>query len=361
VSLYEKLRERAAGGEPAGLCPTMRVCVAGGDSQLHKVFQAYAVLRCAFPRLCTHGAIRFFLVPTGSRNSDRLAAFIAANDGWYRRHIYAPNALGSPTVPHLIVPQQTTHTHGGAGGGGGGGGGGGESESGEPPLLPTAPLRACLSDYLRAASATLDVQIREASCWLGSPQMPGPEVTGPAARKPTEPAFITIAFGQSLEVVGVPGGVPSLADGVCVNVTYTLSDPWGVPYPTYASVSARFSTLSLHNYAVAPFHSPAAKRMLMRCSLAGTKPVKQPDRYVQTMSVSAIGGGGAGQHDGAGFTPRGGSRSGEPPRFGLLVDGEYYGPFAHVTVGACVPPDGTEPISLPLATFFPVDEDGTSE
>ena len=47
-------------------------------------------------------------------------------------------------------------------------------------------------------------------------------------------------------------------------------------------------------------------------------------------------------------------------RFGLLVDGEYYGPFAHVHIGPCLLPGTSEAISLPLATFFRID-DGTAD
>ena len=63
----------ATGGSP--LPPTVNVCAAGGDGTLHRLLQAYAVLRCAYPQLCKSALVKFYLVPIGRRNS--LAAFLA--------------------------------------------------------------------------------------------------------------------------------------------------------------------------------------------------------------------------------------------------------------------------------------------
>ena len=57
------------------LPPTVAVCAAGGDGTLHRLLQAYAVLRCAYPQLCKSALVKFYLVPIGRRNS--LAAFLA--------------------------------------------------------------------------------------------------------------------------------------------------------------------------------------------------------------------------------------------------------------------------------------------
>ena len=93
----------------------------------------------------------------------------------------------------------------------------------------------------------------------------------------------------------------------------------------------------------------------MRCSLAsgggGAKAVRAPLRYVKSASVSALGGSDSGY-----ATPR---RLAADERFGLLVDGEYYGPFAHAQIAPCVMPGSSETISLPVMSFFPIDDDGT--
>ena len=100
-----------------------------------------------------------------------------------------------------------------------------------PPSLPTAPLRACLSDYLRSATASLPIKLFEARCWLTPP--PEESVGGGSSNGPSwEPPFITIAFAQSVELVGaaqststgtvdqptVGGGVS--AAGVALTVAY---------------------------------------------------------------------------------------------------------------------------------------------
>ena len=103
----------------------------------------------------------------------------------------------------------------------------------------------------------------------------------------------------------------------------------------------------------------------MRCSLAASssRSTRAPLRYVQSASVSA---GCAASTEGLGApkTPRGGvaerAATGEH-RFGLLVDSEYYGPFAHVAITPCVVPGTSENVTLPLGTFFHIDEDGTAD
>ncbi len=45
AALHERLREASA--QPPEATPPLRVCVAGGDGTLHKLVQAYVVLRCA--------------------------------------------------------------------------------------------------------------------------------------------------------------------------------------------------------------------------------------------------------------------------------------------------------------------------
>mgnify|MGYP001310595537 CR=1 FL=1 len=49
----------------------------------------------------------------------------------------------------------------------------------------------------------------------------------------------------------------------------------------------------------------------------------------------------------------GGGAGGE--RFGVLVDGEYYGPFAQVQLVPCVVPGETAQLALPVRTFRPVE------
>ena len=52
-------------------------------------------------------------------------------------------------------------------------------------------------------------------------------------------------------------------------------------------------------------------------------------------------------------TPR--AKAAAAERFSILVDGEWYGPFAHVELAPCVRPGSSEALTLPLATFIPVD------
>jgi len=95
----------------------------------------------------------------------------------------------------------------------------------------------------------------------------------------------------------------------------------------------------------------------MRSTMASDKgrsgaATRAPSRYVRT---ATIGVGSTGVTES--LTPRsvrGGSVTPAVDRFGLYVDGEYYGPFAYATIAPCVAPGDSEPLKLPLQTFFPL-------
>ena len=365
ASLYERLKEGQAGGVGA---PALRVCVAGGDGTLHKLVQAYVVLRCAFPRLLVSAEqMRVYLLPFGRAHQNRLAAFIASRDGWYRRHVFAPHFAGAPLVPHLILSNQSVGASGArqAWGDTIAAASAQTQRSGPAPPLPSAPLRACLNDYLRSATTSLPLRLFEVSCWL-TPPAESARSSGSSGRssmsKAVEPPFLTIAFAQSIELVGASGAAEPIASGagLPIAVSYTMADPWGVPYPTASTITARLTALSMHTYAHEPFHSPSSGRLQMRCTVA-TKAAaasaarSSPSRHITSATISsgldALGADGGQQ---APRTPRG-------ERFGLLVDGEYYGPFAHVQVGACFVPGSSEQLTLPIATFFRIGDDGTTD
>ena len=371
-SLYERLRQSAAHGEPAGLAHALRVCVAGSDTTLHKLIQAYAVLRCAYPELLEQRPLRVFLVPVGRPHALRLAGFLAQQDGWYRRHVFAPHCAGPPIVPHLIL----SSSGGGDGWHADGGGDGRLHGAGEPPpsafatapaagapTLPVAPLRATLTDYFRASRACLQVRLFEVACYTAAPPPPPSAASAVSMKRPTDAPFVTLVFGQSVEVVSVGGRDESGGPPVGATVCYTMSDPWGVPYQTPTTVAGRFACLSWHTFSSAPFHSPASGRLQMRCGLA-TKSApassKPPMRYADTASVHAgLGAGLGGAQDGS-LTPRTPRGGGQDGKFGLLVDGEYYGPFAYCHIAPCTAPGTSEQLSLPLATFFPIGDDDAS-
>lgn len=361
ASLHEQLKEAQASGVGA---PVLRVCVAGGDGMLHQIVQAYVVLRCAYPRLlASSGQMRVYLLPFGRAHHNRLAAFIAARDGWYRRHVFAPHFAGAPTVPHLILPNSSSSSPREAWGDTIAAAG--ARTTGPPPTLPATPLRALLNDYLRSATASMPIRLFEVSCWLTPPADAGARGSR-ANQKPAEPPFLTIAFAQSVELVAAAGAAEPLASGagLPIAVSYTMADPWGVPYPTATTINARFSALSMHTFSLEPFHAPSSGRLQMRCTMAAkdkstaaaaAAAARSPQRHIVaatiTSGLDALGADGA-------QTPRT-ARGAE--KFGLLVDGEYYGPFAHMQVRACCVPGSSEPLTLPIATFFRIGDDGTAD
>ena len=98
--MLAQLAELAPPGQPA---PPLRVAAVGGDGALHALLQAYVVLRGAYPDLCALVEWRFYLVPV--EESSTLAQYLSARDGGYRKHVFAPLALGQPTAPQLTLPR----------------------------------------------------------------------------------------------------------------------------------------------------------------------------------------------------------------------------------------------------------------
>lgn len=327
AALHERL-SHAVGLVDRGLAHPVRICVAGGDATLHRLLQAYVVLRCAYPQLCTRVDLAFYLIPMTPRN--RLAQYIAENDAWYRRHIYLPHCRGHPTVPHLITPTMPARA--------------------VPDAAPAAgrrsplePLRQMVVDYLKDARAKLHVRLFEAQCWLSPPS------TGTGAK--AEAPFITIAFSSWADVVltGGPG-----ESGGNLTLEYTMADPYGVAYSSPTALSGRFTALSFNNVSLETGHSPTSGRLQMRCchsstsGKAASRIVESPLRHIKTATLSAGAATSANESlvRGRGAQQKGGGGSSNE-RFGLLVDGEYYGPFAHVQLTPCVPPGQLEVRAAP--------------
>lgn len=162
-------------------------------------------------------------------------------------------------------------------------------------------------------------------------------------------AQVISGFDGYMERSASSGSEYSGRDGISATVTYALADPRGVAEQSATTIATRFSTISMHTFSTeAPHHSPSSGRLQLRCGLArpgGRTGEALPLRYVKTASISA------GPVSSMPSTPR--SAPGQE-RFGLLVDGEYYGPFAQVRVAPCVVPGEAEPLTLPICTIFPV-------
>ncbi|KAL1504666.1 hypothetical protein AB1Y20_008446 [Prymnesium parvum] len=346
ASLHEQLLARVALSHRGAPPHPLRVCIAGGDSTLHKLVQAYAVLRIAYASHCSEAQMKFYLLPVG--RSNRLASFIAHYDGWYRRHVHIQHSAGQPTVPHVILP--SGHANSLASG---------RSDASHvsvtaPPPPDAggahadretiAPVPQMVSEYFMTANATLHLKLWNLQCWLTTPDSSGP----------SEPPFVTFAFCESVECVLSSGSESSGRD---LSVTYTVADPWGVAYNCAAAMNGRFSSLSFANWSTDPVHLPSSGRLQMRCNastLSGkaTRTSENPLRYIKSASITAGNSLLSGLAVDAKTPRRQGTMS---ERFMMQVDGQPHGPFACVQISPCIPPGGTEPISLPISTFFPIE------
>jgi len=333
AALHSRLVAYAALVE-RGLPPhPLRVCAAGGDGTMHRLLQAYVVLRCAYPQLCARADLRFYLVPIGRTN--RLAQYIARHDGWYRRHIYTAHCRGHPTVPHLIVPANSASVRASTTR---------RVEPLQPSKAPQLPLHQCLVDYFREAEQVMLVKVFEVQCWVAPP-----EQTEGAKEAP----FVTLAFCTTVEVQ-LAGGVGEASGGAALSVQLTMADPYGVSYSSQVSLTGRFNALSFHNLSTEPEHSPCSGRLQFRCGYASGS-AKQtgegPLRFVKTATVTA---GSTTASDNARATRQKSVPPSAVERFSLLVDGDFYGPFAHIQITPCILPGGREELMLPVRTFFPI-------
>ena len=235
---------------------------------------------------------------------------------------------------------------------------------------------------------------------------------GAGGKSKPQPPFITIAFCTSVELAPAASEKQAADAGAPLALQCSMADPYGVscaatppsplPLPTigtqeghaspfprkyaaaafgrYSSPShvfGRFSSLTFHTFSdEQPLHYPSGGRLLMRCTHTpavgakgggGSRAVEMPTRYIKTATISNAASTGEhvpGMPKRPPETPRerkaaqqqaqqGGG--GLEQRFSLYIDGELYGPFAHVVVTPCVPPGAAEAITLPVQTFFPLE------
>lgn len=164
----------------------------------------------------------------------------------------------------------------------------------------------------------------------------------------------------------------------CIAMTarasHRMPSCFGNRYSSPSHVFGRFSALTFHTFSDGePLHYPSGGRLLMRCTHTpvvgakgggGSRTTDVPTRYIKTATISNA----ASTENVPGMlkrlpeTPRerkaaqqtqGGG--GLEQRFSLYIDGEFYGPFAHVMLTPCVPPGEAEAITLPVRTFFPLE------
>ena len=333
LALHSQLVVNSAMVERCGFAPPLRVCAAGDDNTLHRLLQAFVVLRCAYPQLCARADLRFYLVPLGRKNT--LARYISTHDGWYRRSICAPHSDEQPLVPHLIVST--------------------DGDTSQTPLSdgPHAPLQRSLSDYFTHAQHKLEVKVFEARCWLA----PQPPATDPDA------PFMTIAFSTSVQLLfnGSAGGLQELS-GVStlpLGVSLSLADAWGVQRHEHPKILAgRFAALSFACFSESePRLSPTCGRLMMQAQLirpSNSRPIDCAPRYLRSATITT-GSTSSGNGKGGGSSSRYRAQAGESDRFSLLIDGAYYGPFAQVDLIPCCIGTSSQEVTLPLHTYFPIE------
>jgi hypothetical protein len=147
------------------LRPTpLRIAILGGTSSIHRFLCAYAALLEEYPDEDFQSSVdlQLFLLPC--LHSD-VAAYLAENDGWYRRQVFSPfrnihrsvlpglKVTKIPAEGHMPKIPQTTKN---------------SLEIETPAPAPMFLPRLLLEDFTEGANRSLNVCVYDILCWCAS-------------------------------------------------------------------------------------------------------------------------------------------------------------------------------------------------
>ena len=173
----------------------LRMCVMGSDAVVHRTLCNYVAFRHEYEKRFQKLSIRVYVVPT-ARHNCQLASYLAREDAWYRRQIFAPFC-----APILISPRITPADSLGVGAvrSRSGTSGGAESSATWGALDPPTPVgmtQELLQDYVRSARYVAPLCVFDCECW--EPK------EGNAARDASmNPSFVpdmTVPFCLGMEI-----------------------------------------------------------------------------------------------------------------------------------------------------------------
>lgn len=131
-----------------GRSVVLTAVIAGGSDVLHPLLCAYAHLRKMQPLIFKGVRVRFLMIPFG--DASLTASWLARNDPWYKRHVYAPFANGLFTLPWASNE-------------------GGAMEMSKKKGNPTHPgklLRSLVESYAVDARYTREIRTFNVECWV---------------------------------------------------------------------------------------------------------------------------------------------------------------------------------------------------
>ncbi len=372
---------------------TLRLMLAGGDELLHQVLCAWCALRQTRPEVFEGLRPRFFLLPY-ARN--HLAAFMARHDAWYNRHVYVPSRSNTFMLPWMREEE------GGGGGGAAGASGSNSSSSGSGPsgamspgsqaagaadaaaeeagdLPPGVYFRRSLESYAREAALTMDAAVWQCEGYVSAeseglrpdpkakvPPIPGPDQLTPFFQRVelgVSPAAAEFKRARklpdSVRVEDIVSGSAPAGRSFEFNnptelvVKFTKMDSQGRITQVITEESAVYQSILLSAVPrrgdptfpaspTAPNIELAAKLHKSyagnkQAALLGRKPalLQDPKQHIVELEVWAA-------------NPN--------HAFGLMLDGQYFGPYYRVKILPAFNPTGNGgTMTFPLQHFFPMD------
>ena len=377
----------------------LRLCIMGDDSVIHRILCSFVSFHHEFEERFKRLSIRIFIVPT-SRHNCQLASYLAREDAWYRRQIFAPFCAPIPIVPRMQPSRAFGDPNGKATN---------PSWDDTGPPIPELMLHELLQDYIRSARYVAPICVFDCECW----EPKGGNTNYESSLNPMLLPDMTIPFCLGMEI-----GILSRADlyrrnsidskissnnkdfvdkdtplshvllskyfrrtwekdsndnggANDITLSYTEVGPSGNPTgPTCSIASSSYFRIALRNVSLhaeaaacrgAPSH-PGLSHLDMH--ILESKSANQFSEILQRhVSVSKKSSVASLQKDADSVMQ---SLLSEGRRlqvtdleiaslseFHVLIDGELIGPFSRVRIRPCIGKNG-EPVYFPVSTFSPL-------
>lgn len=148
--LLGQLRRASPGGDST-VESKLRVAVLGCNRTLHRLLCSLLSLRVSYADVYKSVHVQIYIVPVG-RND--VAAHLALQDGWYRRHVFVPFV-----APPVICPQLSVRF---------------KPESFDVDTAipgPCGKYRQLMESYVRDAQETVPVFVFDCECWINADVM----------------------------------------------------------------------------------------------------------------------------------------------------------------------------------------------
>ena len=211
----------------------LRICVLGSDALLHRILCNYVCFRHEYEKRFRKLSIRLYVAPTARHNCD-VATYLAREDAWYKRQIYAPFSTPLPIIPttqehspsggpadsrlrsrstitaNAVLQQHQLRQSSMTGKKDGCNDSNNSNDSNLPPWIdadtkapnPMSMMQELMQDYIRSARHIVPICIFDCQCWedASNGSGGGSNVGGSGGKEKERPPDMTIPFCMGAEI-----------------------------------------------------------------------------------------------------------------------------------------------------------------